>query len=256
MNIILNKRQLTLFKFYIVIAILIFNPFSLAAQIATTVNISGTTSTNTILNNTATVVDAGLTLTSNGTITGFIVSITGSYTTGDVLDYTGTLPTGVTAVAFNTGTRSLVFNGTTSATNWQSLLRTVRLRTTSAVCNPEKRKVSFVAGNKYYNILNNHYYEYNATVRSWTAAKANASISSYFGREGYLATITDVSENGFMFVLVGQNSWIGCSDNFSQINDALGYILFANQAASDGNFYWVTGPERGLKISGRNAWGT
>lgn len=227
--------------------------FDASAQTASQANVSGTTSINTITNNTASVVDAGLSLTANGTISGFTVTITGSYTSGDVLSYTGSLPSGITAVSFNTTTRSLVFNGTTTAANWQALLRTVTLRTTSAVCNPESRQVSFIVGNKYYNALNGHFYEYYSTSGSWTTAKSTAAGRSYFGREGYLATITAQSENSFISVLIGQNSWIGCSDNASQLNSALGYSAFANQAAADGKFYWVTGPERGMKISNTNA---
>lgn len=227
--------------------------FDASAQTASQANVSGTTSVNTINNNTASAVDAGLSLTANGTISGFTVTITGSYTSGDILSYTGSLPSGITAVAFNTTTRSLVFNGTTTAANWQTLLRTVTLKTTSAVCNPESRQVSFIVGNKYYNALNGHYYEYYSTSGSWTTAKSTAAGRSYFGREGYLATITSQAENSFISVLIGQNSWIGCSDNASQLNAALGYTAFASQTASDGKFYWVTGPERGMKINNTNA---
>lgn len=226
------------------------------AQSATSANISGTNYVRTIANNTTSIVDSNIVLTANGSITGFTVSITGSYTSGDVLGVTGTLPSGITVASFNTATRSLVFSGTTTAANWQALMRTVTLTTTSAVCNPESRLVSFVVGIKYYNILNGHFYEYYSTTTSWTGAKAYASAYSYFGREGYLATINAQSENSFSSVLVGQNSWIGCSDNYLEINAAVGYSLYANQTAADGNFYWVTGPERGQKISAQNAWGS
>lgn len=228
--------------------------FEAFGQTATTVNVSGTGTTLNLQNNVATIVDANFNLSANGNITGFTISITDSYTSGDILDYTGALPSGVSAAPFNTSTRSLVFSGTTSASNWQTLLRTVRLSTTSAVCNPESRKVSFVVGNKYYNIMNGHFYEYYSTTLNWTNARATAANSSYFGREGYLATLTSLSENSFSSVLVGQNSWIGCSDNYLEINSALGFSLYANQAAADGNFYWTVGPERGLKISSQNAW--
>lgn len=226
--------------------------FDASAQTATSANVSGTTSTNTINNNVATVVDAGLTLTANGTITGFTVTITGSYTSGDILDYTGSLPSGVTAASFNTTTRSLVFSGSTTAANWQTLLRTVRLKTTSAVCNPESRQVSFIVGGKYYNPLNGHFYEYYSTGSSWTNAKTTASTRSYFGRECYLATITSQAENSFISKLVGQNSWIGCSDNYLQLNEALGYTAFGSQSASEGKWYWVSGPERGTKMNNQN----
>lgn len=228
--------------------------FDASAQSATSANISGTSSVNTITNNTATVVDAGLTLTANGNITNFTVTITGSYTNGDVLSYTGTLPSGVTASAFSTSTRSIAFTGTASASAWQTFLRTVTLKTTSAVCNPESRQVAFIVGGMYYNPLNGHFYEYYSTSSNWTVAKSVAENRSYFGRKGYLATLTSQAENSFASVLIGQNSWIGCSDDKDQVNSAVGYSLFASQSAAEGAFYWVTGPERGTKISGTNAY--
>ena len=244
------KKQVLLFAFFTVAILRVYS------QNATSVNISGTSSAVTINNNSATVVDPGIVIIANGNITGFTVSITGSYTSGDELGVTGAMPSGVSVAAFNTATRSLVFSGTATPADWQTLARTVTLKTTSAVCNPESRLVSFVVGIKYYNILNGHFYEYYATGANWTVAKAYASGLSYFGREGYLSTVTSQVENSFSSVLVGQNSWIGCSDNYLQINAAVGYTLYANQTAADGNFYWVGGPERGLKISSQNAWGS
>lgn len=237
----------------LMLLISMFN-FQSYGQSATQISVSGTGSTNSISNNVATVVDPNLVITANGSISGFIVSITSSYTSGDVLAYTGTLPSGVTAAAFNTATKSLVFSGTTTAANWQTLLRTVTIQTTSATCNPESRKVTFSASNKYYNPVNGHYYEYYSTTGSWTAAIAAASSKSYFGRQCYMATLTSAAENSFVVNLIGMNTWIGCSDNYAQINAALGYTAFANQNASDGNYYWVTGPEKGTKISSKNAW--
>ena len=223
------------------------------AQSASTVTVGGTSSVNSISNNFATVVDAGLTISANGNITNFSVIITGSYTTGDLLNYTGTLPTGVTTPGFSAVTKSITFTGTTSAANWQTFLRTVRLQTTSATCFPESRQVTFVAGGALYNPLNDHYYMLNPTNASWTDSKATASNTSFFGLQGYLATITSAAENSFISVMIGSNSWIGCSDNYLQINSAVGYILYANQAASEGYFYWVTGPEAGTQMRTGNA---
>lgn len=116
-----------------------FSFFNLKAQTATQVDVTGTTTTNTISNNVSTVVDPNLVVSSNGTINGFIVTITGTYMPGDMLTYTGALPSGVTAAAFSTLTHSLVFSGTTTSANWQALLRTVKLQTVSATCFPESR---------------------------------------------------------------------------------------------------------------------
>lgn len=239
----------------LMVFLLIFGfQISANSQSATQVNLGGSNTTNQLTNNVAKVVDSTITVTANGTISGFVVSITGSYTNGDVLSYTGTLPSGVSAAAFNTSTKSLVFSGTTTAANWQALLRTVTLRTTSATCNPESRKVSFTFNDKYYNPINGHFYEYYSTTGSWTAALAASSTKSYFGRKCYIATLTTTSENSFVNALIGQNTWLGCSDNYLQINAALGYTAYTSQSSADGNFYWVTGPERGTKISSKNAW--
>jgi len=78
-----------------------FSIFNLSAQTATQVDVTGTTTTNTISNNVSTVVDPNLVVNSNGTINGFIVTITGTYMAGDVLTYSGTLPSGITATAFS-----------------------------------------------------------------------------------------------------------------------------------------------------------
>lgn len=236
------------------VSILLFqNVFSQSTS--TEIQLSGTTSNGSILNNVATVVDPNVVVTANGTVTDFTVSITGSYTTGDVLAYTGTLPVGITAQAWSAAKRSLVFKGTTTPANWQTFIRTVTLQTTSAVCNPEARKVSFVVGEKYYNALNEHFYTYYSTTGSWTTGKAFGETNSYYGREGYLVTLTSAAENTFVKVLIGQNAWIGCSDNYAVVNDAVGYTLYANQTAAEGNFYWASGPERGLKISATNSCG-
>ncbi len=113
-----------------------------------------------------------------------------------------------------------------------------------------------MAGEKYYNAINEHFYTYYSTTGSWTTGKTFGETNSYYGREGYLVTLTSAAENTFVKVLIGQNAWIGCSDNYAVVNEALGYNLYANQSASEGNFYWVSGPERGLQISGTNSCGS
>ena len=98
---------------------------------ATTVTVGGTSGSQTISNTVASYVDAGLTVTADGSISGFIVTITDSYkatvstTIGDVLSSTVTLPLGVTVTPFNETTRSLVFSGSASASEWQAILRGV-----------------------------------------------------------------------------------------------------------------------------------
>jgi hypothetical protein len=218
---------------------------------ATSITVGGTTSSLSATYNTATVVDGNLTITSNGDITGFRVQISQTYTTGDVLDYTGTLPTGITQ-SWNSTTGILSFNGTTTASNWQTLLRTVRFKSTSSTCYANLRRITFVAGTVYYNPLTEHYYEYVAGSTSWTNAYNVSSAKSYFGRAGYLATILSEAENNFIWKLMSSDAWFGASDDVNYINTAKGSTFYANQSAAEGKWHWVTGPEKGQNFSNGN----
>lgn len=219
---------------------------------STAFGVTGNINPNTINNNVATIVDNSLLVTSNGMITGFTVTITSDYTDGDILGYTGALPGGISAAPFNTTSRSLTFSGTASASIWQTLLRTVTLKSTST-CFPTNRKVSFLPSSKFFNYFNGHYYEYVSTGLTWTAAKAAAESKNYYGLQGYLVTISSEAENSYINTLIAANSWIGASDNFSQINAAVGYSKYGSASAGEGKWHWVTGPEKGIQIRTGNA---
>jgi hypothetical protein len=222
----------------------------LADAQATTISMGGSTSTLSATYNTATIVDPNLTITANGTITNFRVQISQTYTSGDVLDFTGTL-SGVTG-SFNSTTGVLVFTGTASAADWQTLLRTVRFRSTSSTCYANQRRVTFTAGSVYYNPLTSHFYEYVAGNTTWTNAYTVSQAKSYFGRAGYLATIMSEAENNFIWKLMASDAWFGASDDYGYINTAKGSTVYANQSASEGKWHWVTGPEKGQNFSNGN----
>jgi hypothetical protein len=238
-------------KRFFVFLVIILSAVKLNAQ-ATSITLGGTSSSLSATYNTATVVDPNLTITANGNITGFRVQISQTYVTGDVLDYTGTLPTGVTQ-SWNSTTGILSFNGTTTAANWQILLRTVRFKSTSTTCYANLRKVTFVAGTVYYNPLTEHYYEYVAGTISWTNSKTAADAKSYFGRVGYLATMSSEAENNFIWKLMSSDAWFGASDDYSYVNAALGTTTYANQAAVEGKWHWISGPEKGTNFSNGNS---
>jgi len=214
--------------------------------------ISGTATPNTMSNNVATVVDSALIVLANGTIDGFTVTITDDYTEGDILSFTGNLPSGIYASAFNSGSRNLSFYGSTSASAWQALLRTVTINSTSS-CFPTNRKVSFLPGTKFFNYFSGHYYEYVGYAMTWANAKNAAASMSYYGRQGYLVCVSSEEENNYIRTLIGSNTWIGATDNYAQINAAVGYTKYANQSASEGQWHWVTGPEKGTKMRTGNA---
>ena len=90
--------------------------------------------------------------------------------------------------------------------------------------------VSEVPAGVYYDPDNGHYYQLGSLVDPhWTAARADAATHTLFGMTGYLATITSAEENDFIAThTTAVNAWIGASD-----------------AAVEGTWEWVTGPEAG-----------
>lgn len=241
-------------KNFILIIFLFFllSPNSVEAQ-ATSANLQ--TSSSGVLSvsyNTWTKVDPNVTITANGTITGFRVQISQAYTSGasgDQLRSTATLPSGVSVLAFNTTTGVLVFNGTTTAANWETVLRGVEFRSTTATCYALQRRVTFVAGTVFYNPLTDHFYEYVAGTVSWTGSKTAAENRSYFGRAGYLATMSSEAENNFIWRIMSSDAWMGASDDLTEVNNSKGTTAFASQAAVEGRWHWVTGPEKGTNFS-------
>jgi gliding motility-associated-like protein len=176
------------------------------------------------------IVDPILTVTGSQNITGARVSI-GSFQTGDVLAWNaGSLPSGVTG-NFNTTIGVLTFSGTATAAQWQTLLRTVTIATTSGVTT--QRVTSFTLGSSLPLDVNGHYYEFiTSSGINWTDANTAANSKDLFGLQGYLATITGTAENDFISSKLGGNGWIGASD-----------------AAVEGIWRWVSGPE-GLEAGG------
>ncbi len=211
-------------------------------------NISSTNTTNTfdLLTNSAKVVDDALAISYSQNINGFRVIISAGIQDGDVLSFFGTLPAGITATPYNPSTGVLAFSGSTSAANWQALLRTVNYRGFKKVVG--NRTITFSAG-LLNSASNGHFYEYVPySGNSWTSAKNAAAAKVYLNYPGYLATITSAAENDYIKQILGANAWIGASDDFNQINAATGAITYNNQAAAEGKWHWITGPEAGTQF--------
>lgn len=199
-------------------------------------------------------VDPNITITSSTPITNVRVTITQNLSSGDVLNYSGSLPAGVTS-SWNATFGELLFTGTATAAEWQTLLQTVTFYTSSS--STDNRTVTFSIGNLVAG-SNGHFYEYvpyaNAgSALSWTQAKDAAAAAGYFGKQGYLATITSQEENDILLERLAASGWIGSTDDYQQINAATGATTYADQTASEGNWYWVTGPEAGIQFS-QSAW--
>jgi len=220
----------------------------LMGQAATSITLLGTGSQLSVTKNVGTIVDSNISITANGTIDGFKVQITQSNTSGDVLAAPTSLPTGISA-SFNSTIGVLTFTGSTSAPKWDTILRGVTFKASNAACYPTLREITFVAGKVLYNPLTEHFYETISSRGNWPTAKSNAALRSYYGKVGYLATMQSAAENNFIWKIMKAAAWMGASDDFAQINAAVGSTKYANQNASEKKWTWVTGPEAGTQFS-------
>ncbi len=200
-----------------------------------------------------TAIDSGLTIATNLTGITSSTSISGATVlienpkSGDSLTNTGTLPSGVTAVPYNGTSGLLRFNGSTTPANWQALLRTVKFTTSST--DNEARVIKFTIGNALPLTQadgSTNYYEVVNTKTGWNTAKTAAEARKTANvLTGYLATTQTQAQYDFLRAQFNVDGWLGGSDEFSVINTATGKTTttgFANQAASEGKFFWVTGP--------------
>ena len=217
-------------------------------QAATSITLLGTGPQLSVTKNVGTIVDSNISITANGTIDGFKVQITQSNTSGDVLAAPTSLPTGISA-SFNSSIGVLTFTGNTSAPKWDTILRGVTFKASNATCYPSLREITFVAGTVFYNPLTEHFYETISSSGNWSSAKSKAALRSYYGKVGYLATMQSAAENNFIWKIMNSAAWMGASDDFAQINDAVGSTKYANQSASEQKWTWVTGPEAGTQFS-------
>ncbi|MCC7400882.1 MAG: T9SS type A sorting domain-containing protein [Chitinophagaceae bacterium] len=233
---------------------ILFTLFGLISGLASfsQFNISGSGTSASVANNApAITVDDGIVVTGIGNIDGIKVSVSTSFSSGDILTYTGSLPSGVSA-NYNSSTGILTFSGNASPLDYQALLRTVTFRTTSS--STSQRTITYNLGNALEFSGTGHFYEYISGSYNWTNAKTEAALRTLYGLKGYLATITSQAENDFIQQKLGADAWIGASDDYSQINAATGTSTYVNQAASEGHWYWVTGPvgEIGTNFSNGN----
>jgi hypothetical protein len=126
----------------------------------------------------------------------------------------------------------LTFSGVAGVDVYQAALRQVTYTNLSGTPSPASRSVQYNLGSALYNPENGHFYNFvSAPNITWTDAFNIADTTLYFGLHGYLATITSASEQAFIETKVQGNGWIGASD-----------------AAEEGAWRWVTGPEAGLQF--------
>jgi hypothetical protein len=157
-----------------------------------------------------------------------------SATQGDVR-FSSISGTGVTEITtgFDRATNGgdeIAIEGTQAQVN-----AALKLLQTKITAGQEKVDISIDVqpGGAVYNPENGHFYKvYSEGAKTWSAAKSAAESKTFEGMQGYLVTITSAEENAFISSKVAADSWLGGSD-----------------AAEDGVWRWVTGPE-GEKNSG------
>lgn len=189
---------------------------------------------------TPTYVDPNLTIKGTGTIDSVNVVIS-NVDPDDKLIFTGYK--NIKFDSYDSTTGVLRISGSGSLDDYQNALRQVQFQTSSNA-KSGIRNINFNLGTAIQG-PNGHYYDILPTKTDWNTAKTNAEKSSYYGMTGYLATVTSQAENDFIAQKLNTDSWMGGSDNYQAINAALGFQKYPNQAAAEGNWYWVTGPEAG-----------
>ena len=98
--------------------------------------------------------------------------------------------------------------------------------------NPSDKSFSFTIGDANYLPSTGHYYIFFESLGvTWIQAEQLAENSSYYGLQGYLATILSDEENQIAAEQSGGAGWIGASDQ-----------------DVEGQWNWVTGPEAGMNF--------
>ncbi len=166
------------------------------------------------------------------------VQISSGYVNGeDLLTLTGSHPSITASWSVSEGKLTLTGPATLSA--FETAVSAVQYSTSGM--NPSgSRDFSITVGDTNFLPSTGHYYEYISDVGiRWTEARDAAALRTYYGLQGYLATLTSQAEADFSGSQAQGVGWIGASD-----------------AAVEGDWRWVTGPEAGTPFWSGNASGS
>lgn len=155
------------------------------------------------------------------------VQIATGYTLGsDQLTLTGNHPN--ISASWSIGEGLLTLTGSASFLEFEAAIRDIRFQTTESNFAQDKF-FSINLGDANFLPATGHYYIYVADLGiTWTEALQAASEQTYFGLQGYLATITTEEEVQLTGEQAQGTGWIGGSDQ-----------------STEGVWRWETGPEAG-----------
>lgn len=138
------------------------------------------------------------------------VQISTGYVQGeDKLEYIGTNPNITWGFKPNEGKLTLTaLSATTALSDLIDAVKEVVFESTSN--NPSNKYFSFTIGNANYLPKTGHYYEYVSDLGiTWTDAKAAAELRTYYGLQGYLATLLYPEEAQLAGEQAAGAGWIG-----------------------------------------------
>ncbi|WP_190811532.1 proprotein convertase P-domain-containing protein [Flagellimonas sp. S3867] len=158
------------------------------------------------------------------------IQISSGYINGeDLLSLTGSHPN-ITA-SWDVVEGELTLQGPTTFAEFETAILAVEY-SSSAGSPTGTRQFSITPGTANFLPPTGHYYEFIANPGiTWTAARDAAALRTYFGLQGYLATLTSQAEADFSGSQAQGVGWIGGSD-----------------ATTEGVWNWVTGPEAGTNF--------
>lgn len=162
------------------------------------------------------------------TLPEIFVQIAEGYEVGqDLLTLVGVNPN-ITST-WNASEGLLTLSGPATFSEFENAIENVLFQTTETSFTQD-RQFSINLSDANYLPSTGHYYIYEADLGiTWTEARDAAAAQTYFGLQGYLATITTEEESQLAGEQSAGTGWIGGSD-----------------AETEGTWKWVTGPETGV----------